>query len=148
MKFRILAGMSAAALLVLLPSYGALAKQQINVVERATTDAVLDLGAKGDSAGDVLTFANKVYDEANKNEIGSDAGWCIRTVVGTSWECFWTLSLADGQITIEGPFLDKGDSVMAVTGGTGKYFGARGEMALHARDDKGSEYDFKYTIEP
>ena len=74
MKFRILAGLGAAALLVLLPSYEALAKQQINVVERATTDAVLDLGAKGDSAGDVLTFANKIYDEANKNEIGSDAG--------------------------------------------------------------------------
>jgi hypothetical protein len=76
----------------------------------------------------------------------SDSGWCIRTVAGKSWECFWTLTLADGQITVEGPFLDAGDSVVAVTGGTGKYAGVRGEMALHARDAKGSAYDFKYSL--
>ncbi|HSE75987.1 MAG TPA: allene oxide cyclase family protein, partial [Dongiaceae bacterium] len=85
-------------------------------------------------------------DEANAKQLGSDNGWCIRTVPGKAWECFWTLSLADGQITVEGPFLDAGDSVLAVTGGTGKYAGARGEMKLHARDAKGSEYDFVYNL--
>jgi hypothetical protein len=54
--------------------------------------------------------------------------------------------LADGQVTAEGPFLDAGDSVLAVTGGTGKYAGARGEMTLHARNDKGTEYDFNYRL--
>jgi hypothetical protein len=34
--------------------------QEINVIEHATTDAVTDTGAKGDSAGDILTFANEV----------------------------------------------------------------------------------------
>lgn len=118
----------------------------LNFVERATTDAVTDTGTQGDSAGDLLTFANEVYDEANTTKVGSDAGWCIRTVPGKSWECFWTLTLSDGQITVEGPFLDAGDSVLAVTGGTGKYMKARGEMQLHARDAKGSEYDFKYNL--
>ena len=119
---------------------------QLVVVERATTDTVLDTGAKGDSAGDILTFSNDVYDQANKTKVGTDNGWCIRTVVGKAWECFWTLFLDKGQITVEGPFLDAGDSVLAVTGGTGEYANARGEMALHARDAQGSAYDFTYKL--
>jgi hypothetical protein len=38
------------------------------------------------------------------------------------------------------------DSVLAVTGGTGKFANAHGEMKLHARDAKGSEYDFAYNL--
>lgn len=120
--------------------------ESIKLIERATTDAVLDLGASGDSAGDVLTFANELYDEKNAKLVGSDNGWCIRTVPGKAWECTWVATLADGQITVEGPFLDAGDSVLAITGGTGIYAKARGEMKLHARDAKGSEYDFVYVV--
>jgi allene oxide cyclase len=115
-------------------------------VERATTDAVTDLGAQGDSVGDLLTFANEIYDEHNNKLVGQDNGWCIRTVVGKAWECYWTLTLKDGQLSVAGPFLDAGDSVLAVTGGTGKYYGARGEMKLHARNAQGSEYDFVYKF--
>jgi allene oxide cyclase len=125
----------------------ALAKEVITVVEHADTDAVVDIGAKDDSTGDVLTFANPVFDAANKTQVGTDQGHCIRTVVGKAWECFWTLSLKDGQLTVEGPFLDAGDSVLAVTGGTGKYAGARGQMKLHYRNPKGTEFDFRYELE-
>ena len=120
--------------------------ETITLIERATTDAVLDLGASGDSAGDILTFANELYDEKNTKLVGSDNGWCIRTVPGKAWECSWVANLAEGQITVEGPFLDSGDSVLAITGGTGIYAKARGEMKLHARDAKGSEYDFVYVV--
>jgi hypothetical protein len=120
--------------------------EEINVVERATSDAVLDTGASGDSAGDILTFGNEVYDADNKSRVGDNNGWCIRTVVGKAWECFWTLTLPDGQITVAGPFTDGKDSVLAITGGTGKYQNARGEMGLHARDPQGKEYDFKYHL--
>ncbi len=61
--------------------------KRIVVVERATSDTITDLGAKGDSVGDILTFANDIYDESNTNKIGSDNGWCARTVVGEAWEC-------------------------------------------------------------
>jgi allene oxide cyclase len=120
--------------------------ETLALVERATTDAVTDVGATGDSAGDILTFANDVFDAANETRLGTDNGWCIRTVPGKAWECFWTLTLADGQLTVEGPFLDVGDSTLAVTGGTGRYAGARGEMKLHARDAQGSAYDFTYVL--
>ena len=119
---------------------------KIVLVERAATDVVTDTGEAGDSVGDILTFANEVYDEANATMKGTDNGWCVRTVVGKAWECFWTRTLADGQITVAGPFLDAGDSVLAITGGTGAYAGAGGEMQLHARNDEGSEYDFVYVL--
>jgi hypothetical protein len=125
----------------------AAAKDVLHVVEHADTDAVVDTGAKDDSAGDLLTFANPVFDAANKARVGANQGFCVRTVAGTAWECWWTLSLADGQLTVQGPFLDKGDSVLAITGGTGKYATSRGQMKLHARNDKGTEYDFVYEIE-
>lgn len=125
----------------------ALAKTTFRVVERATTDTVTDLGDKGDSVGDILTFANEVYDPSNTRKVGTDQGYCVRTVVGKAWECFWTLSLQGGQITVEGPFYDTADSVLAVTGGTGKYLGAKGQMKLHARNDKGTEYDFTYELQ-
>ena len=128
-------------------STAATAGNSITVVERATTDAVTDTGTNGDSAGDLLTFANAVYDAANTKQTGTDQGVCFRTEVGKAWECLWTTTLADGQITVEGPFLDKGDSMLAITGGTGKYANARGQMKLHARDDKGSEYDFVFELQ-
>jgi allene oxide cyclase len=118
----------------------------LHVVERAKSDATAHIGAKPDNRGDVLTFTNEIFDAADKTKVGSDNGFCIRTAVGKAFECLWTTSLVGGQITVEGPFLDAGDSVLAVTGGTGKYAGARGEMALHARDAKGSEYDFTFSL--
>ena len=119
--------------------------QSLKLVEHAETDTVTDTGEEEDSVGDILTFANPVFDEANENQVGTDNGWCVRTAVGSAWECFWTITLKGGQITVEGPFLDAGNSVLAVTGGTGAYAGAKGEMALHARNAEGTEYDFGYS---
>jgi hypothetical protein len=135
-----------AVLAVTLCAVPAFAGEQIRVVERPVGETTIDLGAKGDSIGDLLVFANGVYDDANKMKIGSDQGYCVRTVVGKSWECFWTLILHAGQITVEGPFLDTGDSVMAITGGTGKYAGAKGSMKLHPRDPTPTSYDFIYDL--
>lgn len=116
------------------------------MIERATTDAVTDTGATGDSAGDILTFANDVFDADDKNKLGTNQGICFRTVVGKAWECFWTLTLDKGQITVEGPFYDAGDSMLAVTGGTGDYAGAQGEMALSAIGTDGKAYSFIYRL--
>jgi hypothetical protein len=122
------------------------AAQELKMVEHATTDAVTDTGASGDSAGDILTFANEVYDADDKDKVGSDQGICFRTVAGKAWECFWTLSLDKGQLTVEGPFYDAGDSVLAITGGTGEFAGATGDMALSAHGTEGTAYDFTYHI--
>jgi hypothetical protein len=119
-------------------------KMTIHVVEHAITDVVVDIGPTGDSVGDVLAFANPVFDEANVTQVGSDNGHCIRTAVGAAWECFWTLTLPNGQLTVEGPFYDTADSELAITGGAGAFAGARGQMKLHARS--ATEFDFVYEI--
>jgi allene oxide cyclase len=135
-----------AALSATLAALPALAAEQIKVVERPVGETTVDLGAKGDSIGDLLVFANGVFDSANKTQVGTDQGYCVRTIVGKSWECIWTLTLKAGQITVEGPFMDDGDSLFAVTGGTGRYAGAKGSMKLHPRDAKSSSYDFTYDL--
>jgi hypothetical protein len=118
----------------------------LHLVEHADSDVVTDTGDEGDTAGDILTFANEVYDEANEEQVATDNGYCFRTVAPGAWECTWTMTLDDGQITVQGPFYDTSDSVLAITGGTGAYAGARGQMSLHARNDEGTEYDFIYEI--
>jgi allene oxide cyclase len=134
---------AAAALLAALP---AMAAEQISVVERPVNETTVHRSGDRDTVGDLLVFANKVYDAANKVEVGSDQGYCVRTIAGKSWECFWTLVLKAGQITVEGPFMDSGDSLLAVTGGTGKYAGARGSLKLHPRDATPTGYDFIYDL--
>jgi hypothetical protein len=119
----------------------------LRVVERAESDTVIDLGDTGDSIGDLLAFGNPIYDPSNQTKLGDNQGSCVRTVVGKSWECSWTLILPEGQITVHGPFYDSGDSVLAIIGGTGPYRDARGQMTLHARNAEGTEYDFTYEVE-
>ena len=118
----------------------------ITVIEHATTDATTDTGAKDDSAGDVLTFANEVYNEDNTEKVGTDQGYCIRTEAGKSYECNWTTFLADGQITVEGPFLDAGSSTLAITGGTGAYDDAQGSMDLSAANADATEFKFVFNL--
>ena len=137
----------AAALTASAPALAGEAANTFTVVERATSDAVsVHGGSKADNVGDILTFANEMFDAANTTKAGGDQGYCVRLVAGKSFECHLTVSLAKGQIMMDGPFFDDADSIMAVTGGTGAYDGARGEMTLHARDAKGSAYDFRYRL--
>lgn len=118
----------------------------IVVVERAVTDTTADTGPAGDSRGDVLAFANPVYDETDTHRVGRDNGSCVRTVVGTAYDCQWSLSLGNGQLMVQGPFYDARDSSLTITGGTGAWRGAHGEMRLHARDAAGSSYTFTYRV--
>lgn len=124
----------------------AMAAESLTVVERAVSDTTIDLGEKGDSLGDLLIFANPIYDARNEQQLGTNQGYCIRVAVGKSHECFWTLVLKDGQITAAGPFLDEGDSTMTVTGGTGRYAGAKGSLHLRSRDAQSTAYDFRYEL--
>jgi allene oxide cyclase len=124
----------------------------VHVIEHATTDATIDTGMVGDTSGDLLTFHNDVFDQTNTDKVGTDQGDCVRIdpAAGT-WECRWvtifpkTNTSGRGTITVEGPFYDARDSVLAVTGGTGIYKGATGTMALKANADAGG-FDFIFHL--
>src|SRR4029453_4157119 len=77
--------------------------------EPAPNDAVTN-GTAGDDVGNILPFANEVFNSADTQQVGTDQGSCIRLVAGESWECSWTTFLPKGQITVQGPFYDTRDS--------------------------------------
>ena len=121
------------------------AARQITVVEHAQTDTTVDLPPKGDSAGDQLPFANPVFNKSDTRKVGRDNGNCVRTVVGKAYECSWTTVLPNGALVVDGPFYDTGDSVFAITGGTGAYSQARGTMHLHASGT--NRFVFRFNVQ-
>jgi allene oxide cyclase len=119
----------------------------VHVIEHAITDTEVPLAPGGkDEKGDILTFNNPVFNTANKSQVGHDEGFCTRLQVKLGiWECLWTTFLKGGQITVQGPYYDTRNSVLTITGGTGIYDGARGQMKLLAKDG-GKEYDFIFEL--
>ena len=78
--------------------------------------------------------------------MGTNQGYCVRVVVGQSYECFWTAFFDEGQLTVEGPFFDTKGSTLAITGGTGDFQGASGQMQLEFRNPQGTEFNFIYEV--
>lgn len=102
----------------------------LTVIEETAkgTVTVVDLGAKGDSPGDITVWHEPVVDRAKK-ALGTSNGFCIRTIAGQFSECQWTLTLHDGTITLASTEAAKGTSPATITGGTGAYAGVTGEAA-------------------
>ena len=121
----------------------------IVVVGRYTHDKTTDVGKKGDSAGDIYTFRDDVYDETNTTKIAADQGMCVRFepedrrmgVLVHDVPARWS-------ITARGPFLDDAPvAVYAVTGGTGLYENAHGTLE-ERQADGGSGYLVTFTLIP
>lgn len=94
---------------------------------RVNKATFVDIGSPGDSVGDILTFNQPLLNEDMK-EIGTNSGSCVRTLIGHSFQCQWTLTLDNGSIQVAGREHDQGTSTISIIGGTGKYTGISGEM--------------------
>lgn len=107
----------------------------ITIADARTNPAqIIDNGEPGDSAGDILVFDQPLLDEDMK-EIGNNSGMCIRTRIGHSFQCQWTLTFEDGTIQVAGREFDQGASDISITGGTGRYSGITGEMTSVNNND-------------
>jgi len=95
----------------------------------------VDLGEAGDSPGDIFVFDQPLLN-SNREPIGNNSGFCIRTLPGKFSECQWTLTLENGTITVAGRESDTGTSMIPVIGGSGKYLLVRGVMATTPNPDK------------
>ena len=105
---------------------------------KTTEQSFVDVGEKGDSLGDQFIF-HDVLRQAGER-VGHDGGVCTITSVEQSQaQCLVTAWLSDGQITIQGLVVETEDSpsrlVFAVTGGTGQYEGASGEVHVIERSE-------------
>ena len=106
---------------------------------------VVDVGEPGDSPGDILVFDQPLLDQ-NSKHIGNNSGVCVRTRIGHSFQCQWTLSMKNGTIQVAGREFDRGTSDIAIVGGTGDYSGIRGHMQSVNNGDGTFTQSLNYQI--
>ena len=110
---------------------------------------VVDLGTKGASQGDMRVVNAPLYDQSGKQSIGRLDAFCVVTDPAVEpnerthmAECTYTYTLPGGEISAQGvnayPKLSEPAprSVDAITGGTGKYAGVRGERRFETHGNK------------
>jgi hypothetical protein len=129
------------------------------LVSRQQELSVVDLPPSGLSQGDTRVFNFAVYDASGTHRIGRMDGVCQVTdppdEAGESRivaQCVKTFVLASGSITVQGdatyamlPDKFPYPAVQAITGGTGAYRGARGQVKLVTR---GSDLIHTMQLDP
>ncbi len=119
----------------------------LHVVEHYVHYKEFELGSSGKPHGYIQTFFDPLYDKTDTYRIGYESGSCISTLAKKVYECTWTNIFKDGQITVEGPSYEQGDSLFSITGGTGRYSQARGQMKAHPISVAGGlGYDYTFYI--
>jgi len=106
---------------------------------------VVDNAPTGDSPGDIVVFAEKLYNARGK-QIGTDAATCVRLFDPTSL-CTGVYKLRSGQVHVQlvqpGP---TGTYDQAIVGGTGRFAGARGTVTVAQNPSKGDRFTFKIRV--
>jgi hypothetical protein len=114
----------------------------INLTTRVVQEADIDLGDPGPSIGDRFVFSDDVFKDDEK--VGTDGGECVIVLFkpgpdpqgqpeAATAQCVVTLSLPKGQITVQGlvDFTElPGPFTVAITGGTGAFRTAHGEVEV------------------
>ena len=95
----------------------------------------INLGGTEDSPGNMFVFDQPLLN-ASQEVIGSNSGYCVRTLPGKFSECQWTLTMADGTITVAGREAETGTSLIPIIGGTGKFEGASGVLTTTPNGDR------------
>jgi hypothetical protein len=123
-------------------------RSTLTVVGKSPENKVVDLGAQGPPQGDIRVTNAPLYDESGKQRIGRfDLLCAITDPADESSEkahmaqCTKTFTLPGGEISVQGveayPHLSGlAPGVNAITGGTGKYAGVRGEQRFEVRGKK------------
>ncbi|KAG7558731.1 Allene oxide cyclase superfamily [Arabidopsis thaliana x Arabidopsis arenosa] len=116
--------------------------QELNVYELNEGDrnspAVLKLGKKPTELclGDLVPFTNKLYTGDLKKRVGITAGLCVLIQHvpeknGDRFEANYSFYFGDyGHLSVQGQYLTYEDTFLAVTGGSGIFEGAYGQVKL------------------
>ena len=121
-------------------------RSTLTVVIKSREAAVVDVGERGLSHGDARVVNAPLYDEGGKHKVGRIDVYCVTTDTADEPEeeasmaqCFLTYTLPGGEIDTQSvtafPRLPAPPpkAIDAITGGTKKYEGARGEAAAKTR---------------
>jgi hypothetical protein len=105
-------------------------------------DDFIDLGVPGPSAGDETVVHDTLVTPAGVGA-GHDGGVCTFTdVTVPEANCLITFSLPLGQITTQFLNTPPPTKIGAITGGTGAYRHAHGQITLHEDPDQTGTIDF------
>ncbi|CAA7039268.1 unnamed protein product [Microthlaspi erraticum] len=116
--------------------------QELNVYEFNEGDrnspAVLKLGKNPQQLciGDLVPFTNKLYTGDLQKRVGITAGLCVLIQhvpekKGSRFEASYSFYFGDyGHISVQGPYLTYVDTFLAITGGSGVFEGAYGQVKL------------------
>ena len=103
--------------------------QTIRVTAVTTEQKLLDLGGPGFALGNEIVFSQKLLQGAN--QVGHDGSVCTEvSVARQEAQCIATYSFPGGQITAQALVIFGSTAPYdgSITGGTGKYEGAKGEL--------------------
>jgi len=110
---------------------------EINERDRGSP-AYLRLSQKTvNSLGDLVPFSNKLYSGCLQKRVGITAGICVliqnkAEKKGDRYEAIYSFYFGDyGHISVQGSYLTYEDTYLAVTGGSGIFEGAYGQVKLH-----------------
>ncbi|MFD7614405.1 dirigent protein [Streptomyces sp. NPDC059828] len=118
-----------------------------NLTTVVTAANFIDVDPTGSSQGDELVATGTVF--RSGSEVGRYDEVCTVTRVessgGFTFQCQVTLTLPDGQLTVQGVFpiteSGAGEITLAITGGTGKYRTAKGYVEAVNTSDTVSEVE-------
>jgi hypothetical protein len=110
----------------------------INLVMHGDAETLVDLGPKGFSAADQEVVAVTLFREGRKIGRGSSVCQFVQVTAKSAVDvCSVVLSLPAGQLTADGLVVSSpagpGPYTLAITGGTGSYRTARGELTVTPR---------------
>jgi hypothetical protein len=104
--------------------------QVIQLTTKQVHQGFVDHGTPGFSTDDQFVFSNDLY--RNGTKIGEDGGTCTVTRIAdsgaTTLHCLGTNSLPGGQISVQGLAAPGEPFELAITGGTGRYRNAHGQV--------------------
>ncbi|KAL5179896.1 Allene oxide cyclase, chloroplastic [Glycine soja] len=110
---------------------------EINERDRGSP-AYLRLSQKPvNSLGDLVPFSNKIYSGDLQKRLGITAGLCVLIQhepekKGDRYEAIYSFYFGNyGHISVQGAYLTFQDTYLAVTGGSGIFEGASGQVKLH-----------------
>jgi len=101
----------------------------LTVVEHEVRSAGVDVGDPGDSPGDYFLFEGRLTDPHSGKVVGWDSGKCMLVV--WTFRCDATAKInGTGKIEVAGSLFSQTDNRIAITGGTGSYDDAAGELVV------------------
>jgi len=127
-------------------------RHAFTITTKVIDQARADVGEPGPSRGDVSVITEDAYRDGEK--VGTSDVWCTTVRLDPvkhffAAQCSNTTVLPGGQITTQGYVtsdeIEKVPFKQAITGGTGVYRGARGELTVDEAGDGPAHLTFDVT---